>query len=60
MQVFHLEQLAILVSIIKQLVRNHTTKIFKPVEDLWDNVLLQLSLITSLVKALDAEFRPFI
>ena len=60
MQVFRLEQLAILVSIIKQLVRNHTTKNFKLVEDLWDNVLLQLSLITSLVKALDAGFRPFI
>ncbi|KAI1796782.1 atypical/PIKK/FRAP protein kinase [Ganoderma leucocontextum] len=62
-QVFHLEQLAILVSIIKQHVRNHTTEIFKLVKDLWDNVLLQLplmSLVEALGKALDAEFKPFI
>ena len=58
-QVFHLEQLAILVGIIKQHVRNHTTEIFKLVQDLWDNVLLQLplmSLVEALGKALDAEF----
>ncbi|KAI0793741.1 atypical/PIKK/FRAP protein kinase [Fomes fomentarius] len=62
-QVFHLEQLAILVGIIKQHVRNHTTEIFKLVQDLWDNVLLQLplmSLVEALGKALDAEFKPFI
>ena len=62
-QVFHLEQLAILVSIIKQHVRTHTTEIFKLVKDLWDNVLLQLplmSLVEALGKALDAEFKPFI
>ena len=62
-QVFHLEQLAILVGIIKQHVRNHTTEIFKLVQDLWDNALLQLplmSLVEALGKALDAEFKPFI
>ncbi|KAI0718027.1 atypical/PIKK/FRAP protein kinase [Cerioporus squamosus] len=62
-QVFHLEQLAILVGIIKQHVRNHTTEIFKLVQDLWDNVLLQLplmSLVEALGRALDAEFKPFI
>ncbi len=58
-----MEQLAILVSILKQHIRNHTTEIFKLVKDLWDNVLLQLplmSLVEALGKALDAEFRPFI
>ncbi|KAI0741336.1 atypical/PIKK/FRAP protein kinase [Daedaleopsis nitida] len=62
-QVFHLEQLAILVGIIKQHVRNHTTEIFKLVQDLWDNVFLQLplmSLVEALGKALDAEFKPFV
>lgn len=60
---YHLEQLAILVGIIKQHVRNHTTEIFKLVQDLWDNVPLQLplmSLVEALGKALDAEFKPFI
>ncbi|KAI0832116.1 FAT-domain-containing protein [Trametes gibbosa] len=62
-QVFHLEQLAILVGIIKQHVRNHTTEIFKLVQELWDNAPLQLplmSLVEALGKALDAEFKPFI
>ncbi|OCH96265.1 FAT-domain-containing protein [Obba rivulosa] len=62
-QVFHLEQLAILVGIIKQHVRNYTPQIFRLVNDLWDNVSLQLplvSLVEALGKALDAEFRPFL
>ena len=62
-QIFHLEQLAILVGIIKQHVRNHTTDIFKLVQELWDNPILQLplmSLVEALGKALDAEFKPFI
>ena len=62
-QVFHLEQLAILVGIIKQHVRNHTTEIFKLVQDLWDDVLLQLllmSLVEALGRVLDAEFGPFL
>ncbi|RDX49678.1 atypical/PIKK/FRAP protein kinase [Lentinus brumalis] len=62
-QIFHLEQLAILVGIIKQHIRNHTTEIFKLVQDLWDNVPLQLplmSLVEALGSALDAEFKPFI
>jgi serine/threonine-protein kinase mTOR len=62
-QVFHLEQLAILVGIIKQHVRNHTAEIFKLVTELWDNIALQLplvSLVEALGKALDAEFKPFL
>ncbi|KAI0825630.1 armadillo-type protein, partial [Irpex lacteus] len=66
-QVFHLEQLAILVGIIKQHVRNHMNDIFQLVQDLWDNVttmtrleLARFSLVESLGKALDAEFKPFL
>lgn len=60
---FYLEQLAILVSIIKQHVRMHTGIIFKLVQDKWDNVSLQLplvSLVESLGRALDAEFKPYL
>ncbi|PSR71034.1 hypothetical protein PHLCEN_2v13082 [Hermanssonia centrifuga] len=62
-QVFHLEQLAILVGIIKQHVRNHMPEIFRLVTELWENITLQLplvSLIEALGKALDAEFKPFL
>ncbi len=62
-QGFHLEQLAILVGIIKQHVRNHMPDIFKLVTELWDNISLQLplvSLVEALGKALDAEFKPFL
>ena len=61
-QVFHLEQLTILVGIIKH-VCNRTTEIFKLVQDLWDDVLLQLllmSLVEALGRVLDAEFGPFL
>lgn len=60
---FHLQQLAILVGIIKQHVRNYTPEIFNLVTELWENTSLQLplvSLIESLGKALDAEFKPFL
>ncbi|KAG9313026.1 phosphatidylinositol 3-kinase [Chiua virens] len=63
LQEFHLQQLAILVGIIKQHVRNYTPEIWKLVTDLWDNTSLQLpivSLVEALGKALDAEFRPFL
>ncbi|KAH9990569.1 FAT-domain-containing protein [Russula vinacea] len=63
LQEFHLQQLAILIGIIKQHVRKYMPDIFALVTDLWENQLLQLplvSLIESLGKALDAEFRPFL
>lgn len=63
LQEFHLQQLAILVGIIKQHVRNYMPDIFGLVMDLWDNAALQLhvvSLIEALGKALDAEFKPFL
>ena len=62
-QEFHLQQLAILVSIITQHVRNYTVHIFHLISDLWENTALQLpivSLIEALGKALDAEFKPFL
>lgn len=63
MQEFHLQQLAILIGIIKQHVRNYMPDIFNLITELWDNVALQLpivSLIEALGKALDAEFKPFL
>ncbi|KZT27933.1 phosphatidylinositol 3-kinase [Neolentinus lepideus HHB14362 ss-1] len=62
-QDFHLQQLAILVGIIKQHVRNYTPEIFALITELWDNSSLHLpivSLVESLGKALDAEFKPFL
>ncbi|KAL9713509.1 phosphatidylinositol kinase- protein kinase tor1 [Leucoagaricus gongylophorus] len=63
LQEFHLQQLAILVSIIKQHVRNYMPDIFALITELWENVALQLpivALIESLGRALDAEFKPFL
>jgi len=63
LQEFHLQQLAILVGIIKQHIRNYTPDVFGLVTDLWENISLQLpivSLIEALGKALDAEFKPFL
>jgi FKBP12-rapamycin complex-associated protein len=63
LQEFHLQQLAILIGIIKQHVRNYMPDIFNLITELWDNVALQLpivSLIEALGKALDAEFKPFL
>jgi FKBP12-rapamycin complex-associated protein len=55
--------MAILVGIIKQHVRNYMPDVFGLVTDLWENVALQLPLVTlveALGTALDAEFRPFL
>ncbi|KAG5654196.1 hypothetical protein H0H81_006229 [Sphagnurus paluster] len=60
---FYLEQLAILVGIVKQHVRNFMPDIFSLVTELWENASLQLpivSLIEALGEALDAEFKPFL
>ncbi|KIK61711.1 hypothetical protein GYMLUDRAFT_42743 [Collybiopsis luxurians FD-317 M1] len=62
-QEFHLQQLAILVGILKQHIRNYTRDIFDLINYLWENVTLQLpivSLIEALGKALNAEFKPFL
>ncbi|KAG5650773.1 hypothetical protein H0H81_011098 [Sphagnurus paluster] len=60
---FYLEQLAILVGIVKQHVRNFMPDISSLVTELWENPSLQLpivSLIEALGGALDAEFKPFL
>ncbi|KAG6845015.1 hypothetical protein H0H87_001536 [Tephrocybe sp. NHM501043] len=60
---FYLEQLAILVGIVKQHVRNFMPDIFSLITELWENSTLQLpivNLIEALGKALDAEFKPFL
>ncbi|KAJ6515088.1 phosphatidylinositol 3-kinase [Mycena vitilis] len=63
LQEFHLQQLAILVGIIKQHVRNYTMSVFGLVKELWDNTTLQLplvSLIEALANALAADFKPLL
>ncbi|KIM74515.1 hypothetical protein PILCRDRAFT_801024 [Piloderma croceum F 1598] len=63
LQEFHLQQLAILVSIIKQHVRNYMPEVSRLVTELWEHASLQLpivSLIEALGKALDAELKPFL
>ncbi|KIM49486.1 hypothetical protein M413DRAFT_21701 [Hebeloma cylindrosporum] len=63
LQEFHLQQLAILIGIIKQHVRNFLPEIFSLITELWENAALQLpivALIEALGKALDAEFKPFL
>ncbi|CAK5267693.1 unnamed protein product [Mycena citricolor] len=63
LQEFHLQQLAILVGIIKQHIRNYTVVVFGLVKELWDNTSLQLpliSLIESLSHSLAADFKPLL
>lgn len=63
LQEFHLQQLAILVGIIKQHIRNYMPDVFGLITELWETASLQLpivSLIEALGKALDAEFKPFL
>lgn len=63
LQEFHLQQLAILVGIIGQHVRNHTPDLLGIVTELWQNTALQSSivnLIQAIGNALDAEFKPFL
>ncbi|KAJ7759255.1 phosphatidylinositol 3-kinase [Mycena metata] len=64
LQEFHLQQLAILVGIIKQHVRNYTMSVFGLVKELWDNTTLQLPLpllptvIPLILRAFDHELGP--
>ena len=62
-QDFYLQQLTVLIDIIKSHVRNYMEEILKLIDDLWSSQLLQLpiiALVESLARALDAEFRPFL
>lgn len=63
MQEFHLQQLAILVYIIKQHIRNYLADVLDMVKELWSNPSLEfhvVNLIESLARALNAEFKPFV
>ena len=63
LQEFHLQQLAILVGIIKQHIRNFVPAIFTMIKELWESTTLQLpivSLIEALGKALDAELKQYL
>ncbi|KAJ6556571.1 phosphatidylinositol 3-kinase [Mycena vulgaris] len=62
-QEFHLQQLAILIGIIKQHVRNHAAEVLGLVTELWDNAALQtpiVALIEAVGRALAAELKPFL
>jgi FKBP12-rapamycin complex-associated protein len=62
-QDFHLQQLTILVGIIRQHVRNFMPDVVGLITDLWSNVNLHLplvSLVDALGRALEAEFKPFL
>ncbi|KAF8185094.1 armadillo-type protein [Mycena galopus ATCC 62051] len=63
LQEFHLQQLAILIDIIKQHVRNHVAEVLGLVTELWDNMTLQtpiVALIEAVGRALTAEIKPFL
>ncbi|KAJ7580147.1 phosphatidylinositol 3-kinase [Mycena floridula] len=63
LQDFHLQQLGILISIIKDHVRNYVPDICRLILDLWDTINLQfwlISLIEAVGKALYPECKPFL
>ncbi|KAJ7066574.1 phosphatidylinositol 3-kinase [Mycena amicta] len=63
LQEFHLQQLAILIGIIKHHVRNHASEVLGLVTELWDNSTLQtpiVVLIEAVGRALAAEIKPFL
>ncbi|KAF7308846.1 Serine/threonine-protein kinase TOR [Mycena kentingensis (nom. inval.)] len=63
LQEFHLQQLAILVGIVKQHIRSDMVVVFTLVKELWDIPPLQLplvSLIEALANALAASFKPLL
>ncbi|KAG6843936.1 hypothetical protein H0H87_011584 [Tephrocybe sp. NHM501043] len=60
---FYLEQLTILVSIVKYNIRNLVPDILTLITDLWTNFTMHLPIVTlieGLGKVLDAEFKPFL
>ncbi|KAG8884749.1 phosphatidylinositol kinase- protein kinase tor1, partial [Tulasnella sp. 403] len=62
-QVYYLQQLAILVYIIKQHIRNYLNDILELVKELWAVPSLEshvVELIESLARTLNAEFKPFV
>jgi serine/threonine-protein kinase mTOR len=61
---FHFQQLGVLVSIIKQHIRNYLTDIFTLIQEFWSPVsniqITILSLVEAIAIALDAEFKAYL
>ncbi|KAI8813143.1 armadillo-type protein [Cladochytrium replicatum] len=61
---FHFQQLGLLVSIVKQHIRNYLTDIFSLVQDFWSlggNIQITiLSLVEAVAQALDGEFKVYL
>ncbi|EEB07626.1 phosphatidylinositol kinase Tor2 [Schizosaccharomyces japonicus yFS275] len=61
---FYFQQLSILVLIVRQHIRNFLPDVFKLIRDFWDSgsvlQLTILSLVESLAKALQGEFKPYL
>ncbi|KAJ3318282.1 phosphatidylinositol kinase- protein kinase tor1, partial [Blyttiomyces sp. JEL0837] len=61
---FHFQQLGLLVSIVKQHIRNYLAEIFQLVQEFWSpNSSIQitiLSLVEAIAMALDAEFKVYL
>ncbi|KAJ3083694.1 phosphatidylinositol kinase- protein kinase tor1, partial [Quaeritorhiza haematococci] len=61
---FHFQQLALLVSIVKQHIRNYLTEVFALIQEFWNpNSSIQitiLSLVESVAVALDGEFKVYL
>jgi FKBP12-rapamycin complex-associated protein len=61
---FYYQQLAILISIIKQHVRNYLKAIFELVQEMWNpNSSIQLTIVTlveAVAKALEGEFKTYV
>jgi FKBP12-rapamycin complex-associated protein len=61
---FHFQQLGLLVSIVKQHIRNYLTEIFQLVQDIWSplpNIQITIiSLVEAIALALDSEFKVYL
>lgn len=63
LQEHHLQQVATLIGILKQHIRDYVAQLIELLIELWDTVSLQVSIVSlveALGNALDAEFRPFL
>jgi len=63
LQEFHVQQLAVLIDLIGQHIRNFATELTAMIRVLWPMLHLHLALVKlveALARALDTEFRPFL
>ncbi|KAH7096384.1 atypical/PIKK/FRAP protein kinase [Auriculariales sp. MPI-PUGE-AT-0066] len=62
-QEFHVQQLAVLIELVAQHIRNYATELSAMIKALWPTHHLRLALvklIEAVAQALDTEFRPFL